>query len=443
MRTIETELITQPTMSTKTERETMSMNTRKMKPGGLLASIALAVAFTPQVWADPGTDYDTEVTNDATLSYDVGTAAQTDVTAGGTGGADSFYVDVMVDMTLTEQDGAAVQIAPAGTAETEWDLVNLTNGTMFFRFTAGNDTLTAHGGASDESGNPMDVSTFVLESDSDGSCADAANRSTITLSTGVVTVSESATLVLCLTATAPTNGEDDGDIAVVELIAIATDSDGDEDLQDGDNADGSGVATYTGFAGTNVDTLIVLAEDPNGTVANGTDDDTGVGGGDGNGQVKDTNAYILASADLTVTKTSAVISDPLGQATYEIPGSILEYTLVIENTGSAAAADIFLTDGIDVADVTFRDDDQYGASVDLTIQAFGTGEVVAANPGVCDGTAGATSNYEENVDGTDTDDGSDNVLWTSGNVLEILNDTNGFSIPADSCAEIKFRVTID
>jgi uncharacterized repeat protein (TIGR01451 family) len=403
---------------------------RKIERGGLAATLLLAVAFTPQAWAVTGTNYDTQVDNSATLDYDVGTSAQTQVNST----TATFYVDVMVDFSLAEADGASVQVSPGGTAATEFLLTNNTNGTMYFTFAATNDSAdTAFNGGTNEGAVPMDMASFVILTDTDNDCSTSGDQATVTATD--ITLAEGASIGICVEADAPGAGEDDGDIAVVVLTATATGSSGTA-LIDGDALDGSGAGTYAGFGTPNVDTLIVLAEDPNGTVANGTEDDTGTGGnGDGDGRAEDTNAYILASADLTVTKTHTVISDPTSQDIYEIPGSVLEYTITIENDGTADAVDIFLVDAIAVASLTFVDDSP-------TSQPFTAAQTAA--DGVCDGAGGALTTYLETAGDASVDNGADDVLYDDTNdELEFFANGTGFTVAAGDCAELKFRVTID
>ena len=60
--------------------------------------------------------------------------------------------------------------------------------------------------------------------------------------------------------------------------------------------------------------------------------------------------YFVTSAALTISKTSAVISDPFnGTAPTRkaIPGAVIEYVVTIANTGAAAAGSVQLSDTLD------------------------------------------------------------------------------------------------
>jgi len=75
----------------------------------------------------------------------------------------------------------------------------------------------------------------------------------------------------------------------------------------------------------------------------------GTSDGVNDGQFTAQDAYLVASALITVTKTSAVISDPIngtGTDRKRIPGAIVRYTVVVTNTGGSAAANVTLVDVI-------------------------------------------------------------------------------------------------
>ena len=95
-----------------------------------------------------------------------------------------------------------------------------------------------------------------------------------------------------------------------------------------------------------------LAENP------GADDPTVIesvfadAGNDGVEQAED--SYEIVSAALTITKTSAVISDPFSSGK-AVPDAVIEYTITIDNSGGGSAAQsVVVTDNIQVADVTFE-----------------------------------------------------------------------------------------
>jgi uncharacterized repeat protein (TIGR01451 family) len=154
---------------------------------------------------------------------------------------------------------------------------------------------------------------------------------------------------------------------------------------------------------------------------------------------------------LTLTKSSSIITDPLGQDSYEVPGSVIEYTIVIENNGSGDAADVFVVDPIDTTSTTYLFNDQLSVGIDagsdpadLTITAFGTGEGGTSN-GTCDGTEGTRTGYVDNPGDGGTDDApADGFRYVDAtDTLDILSDTNGLVIQADTCYEIVYRVDLN
>jgi uncharacterized repeat protein (TIGR01451 family) len=96
-----------------------------------------------------------------------------------------------------------------------------------------------------------------------------------------------------------------------------------------------------------------------------------------------TGTYTVSTATLTVTKTSAVVSDPFNGTTNpkRIPGAVVRYTIVVANTGAANATNVIVRDPIP-ANTT------YGAGT-ITLNAVGqtdvggddSGDMGATNPG--------------------------------------------------------------
>ncbi len=79
-------------------------------------------------------------------------------------------------------------------------------------------------------------------------------------------------------------------------------------------------------------------------------DATGTGGDSANdGQVHALNALQVEAADLVVTKTSAVISDPVRGTTnpLRIPGAVVRWTITITNNGAATASSVVVDDPLD------------------------------------------------------------------------------------------------
>ena len=92
----------------------------------------------------------------------------------------------------------------------------------------------------------------------------------------------------------------------------------------------------------------------------------------------DSHSFIIQAAVLTVSKTSAVVWDPVNTSNYKaIPGAYIEYTVTIANAaGAATATGVTITDSLDTmitsGYVAFRAD-SYAAGFGLRLTAPSTG----------------------------------------------------------------------
>jgi uncharacterized repeat protein (TIGR01451 family) len=136
--------------------------------------------------------------------------------------------------------------------------------------------------------------------------------------------------------------------------------------------------------------------------------------------------YQVSSASLTITKTSAIISDPFngtGANRKRIPGAVIEYTVTIANAGPAAATGITVSDDLTT---------EIGAgtiSFDTDGYAVGFGMRVTA-PNIA---AGAPTNLS-NV--ADADVGDWNV--TGANTVTV----SGIDLLATENATVVYRIII-
>jgi uncharacterized repeat protein (TIGR01451 family) len=82
--------------------------------------------------------------------------------------------------------------------------------------------------------------------------------------------------------------------------------------------------------------------------------------------------YAIASATLSVAKTSTVISDPFNNTTNPkaIPGAIVQYAITVSNTGASAASGVAINDPLP-ANTTFVQG-QYTGSTDVEVQVGAT-----------------------------------------------------------------------
>ena len=95
------------------------------------------------------------------------------------------------------------------------------------------------------------------------------------------------------------------------------------------------------------------------------------------------HGFHVNSADLVITKAAAVISDPFSSGK-ALPGAIIEYTVTLDNTTGASAADnVVMTDTIQIADVALELG-SYAGGLDVEIDGVGC---TADNPNADDGCA--------------------------------------------------------
>ncbi len=295
-----------------------------------------------------GTDAGTAVDNQALVSYTVGTVAQTPIDSDpagnsvpGAGNPTSFLVDRRVDFTLVETSGDNLPVVNPGDTDvvTAFTLTNNGNAIMDFRLTVADFPGAVFGNA--DSGTPFNNYRIrVANGDGAGGVPDLADLDYVD------ELAEDAVVEIYVFADVPLtagNGEFDN----IELTAIA--------------ADDVNAAATPGALDAD------LAEDP------GVDDPTEIesvfadAGNDGQESAQD--QWEVESADLVITKTAAVISDPFGSGK-ALPGAIVEYTITIDNTaGSADATAVSIADAID-SDVTFVAD-AYGAGNDIQIDSDG------------------------------------------------------------------------
>ncbi|MDN3645677.1 hypothetical protein QWY75_05585 [Pontixanthobacter aestiaquae] len=356
---------------------------------GAVSSIAL-IAFTSAPALAAGTQAGQPITNEVFVDYQVGGFDQTQAS-----GSDTFTVDRKIDLTVAETGFIGrTQVAPNQTqAVIEFEVTNLSNDVADFVLTAtpaaGNDfTLT-------------NIIIFV-DADADGEY-DVGEEVTYLdelAADGVQQVLVAADIPVGVTA---------GQTADIVLTAQAAEGGtlgAQGDIYDATNtADDTEANTEDGTVNAaNIDTVL----------ADGAGDTDAIE----DGAFTDTDGYVVAAADVTVTKASTIVSDPINGTSNPkaIPGALVEYCIVVSNGPGAATAT-----GVNVADtlpVDLEFDETFGVFINGTVD--GTGDCNA------DGVDDANSNFVDNVSGT-----PDEVSAT-------LND-----LAANTVSTLYFRATIN
>ena len=315
------------------------------------SAIAIAALGVTPAFAT-GTTAGSSVVNNVTVNYQVGAVAQTAINASNT-----FVVDRKVSMTVTEPGNASTSVTPGQSgAVTTFLVTNTSNAPLDLGLTlvqpAGG--TTAHGGTDN-----FDVTAPTLYVDTNGNGVYDAGTDTAVTFLDELAADTSRTVFVV--ANVPV-GRANGDVAGVTLTATAFNA---------------------GTAGTQG----TLVTNDNGTAnANGTmetvfADAAGATDAAADGKFSARDDYTVLAAQLTVTKVSKIISDPINGTTNPkmIPGATVEYCIQVANAaGGAAATSVAISDPLP-SQTTY--DSTYGIFLNGTV----TG-------GVCntDGTAGGS-----------------------------------------------------
>jgi uncharacterized repeat protein (TIGR01451 family) len=382
----------------------MKRSLRQYKRVGL-ACVALGSVFGSQQALAVGTAANTQIDNRATINYQVGGVAQTPIessptgnsTAGvGNGANTSFLVDNMIDLTVTEVDGAATPVgAGAANVVTTFKLTNTGNNPQGYALAAANvgGTLFTRADAFDMTNVRRFVSTAAC---STSSATPAFNAGTDT-ATAVNTLAADACVYVFIVADTPvtaTNGQA-SNVRLTATTAVA-----------GTN----GATAVTQTAGAESPTVVDVVFADAGRDAIQLADDQ----------------YFVQTAALAVAKASTLISDPFNGTSNpkSIPGAVMEYAISLTNTGAVPATVVTISDPIPT-NTTYATGTYNGAASDVRIS-------VGATDTFCVAEAGGT------------DSNADGCLRTAGGVLTVGAPALGsVATGAGNAVTVRFRVTIN
>lgn len=289
-----------------------------------LATIVLLVGAQQAFAAGPasGTAADTTITNTASVSYEVGGVTQT---APGPGTA-TFEVDRLINVTVDEVSTTYTTVTPGQTAQAvTFTVTNNTNDTMDYGLDAAN-AADPFGGT--DSFDPGAYTYYLDDGDNIFNSAD-----TLLTVAYLDEMAPDEIRTVHVVSDIPLTAVD-GDIAGVSLQATA---------RDGGVGSTQG-AVSTALDNTQANTLGV--DNVFGDVAGTANNDVA-----GDGKHSDSDAYLVAAATITVTKSSTVISDPVNNTSNPkaIPGAVIEYCISVINASiSTAASNVVVSDGIPV-----------------------------------------------------------------------------------------------
>jgi uncharacterized repeat protein (TIGR01451 family) len=288
---------------------------------GAAASVLAVAAGTATSASAAGTTAGSTITNTVSVNFQVGGVSQTGVSA-----SNSFTVDRKVNFTVAEDGSATTQVSPGQLAAvTTFIVSNTSNAPLDFALAATNRA----GGAAEHGGTDnFDVSNLRLYQDTNNN--GSYDSGVDTLITYLDQVAADANIRVFVLADVPL-GRSTGDVAGVRLTGTAAEP----------TAAGSLGAVVTQTAGANtagVDTVFA---------------DTSAGGNTARDGIHfDEDDYTILAANLSATKSSRVISDPLNGPTNPkmIPGAVVEYCISVANAaGSASASNVAISDVLPAA----------------------------------------------------------------------------------------------
>lgn len=315
---------------------------------GAGAVSAIALAATPAFAS--GATAGSTITNNVSVSYQVGGVAQTAATASNT-----ITVDRKVIITMTSAP-ATTTVVPGQTAAVDaFTVTNSSNDVIDIGLSLVQQASAAtaqHGGT--DAFDTSNVKFYVMPGN-----AAVFNAATAIQVTYLDEVAADATLNVFVVSDIPiaaTNGQVSGNVLTSTAQAGGT--------------SGTQGAVLTATAGANtagVDTVLA--------------DATGATDVNFDGKYSAKGDYTVSAPVLTVTKLSKVISDPVNGTTNPkaIPGATIEYCIVVANAaGGATATTLGVSDPVPAA-----------TTYDATFGIFLNGTFTA---GACDanGTAGGT-----------------------------------------------------
>ncbi len=361
-----------------------------------LATVAAVLLFSQQAFA-VGTAAGTDVNNQASIAYSVGSVPQTAVQSN----IATFRVDNRVNFTLVPDPNPVVptQVNVGDTqVAVRFLLQNTGNQTQDFAFLPTNEADGVIVNGNTDSGQMNNLSV-VADNNDDNTVNDAEDF--------IEELTADATRVVWIVADADTpipNELLDGDFAHVLLSATV-------------RAGGGG-----GLGGI----ITTSASDTVGT----EDVVVAVGGVLDEDSASAQNTYQVASASLTVTKASLLIDDPINGTVnpFHIPGATVEYTITVTNNSLTVDADaISISD--ELTNVTLVAD-PFALGYDVEIINNGAAAILDCDADGGDGdTDGCALDLDTPAVGTNT--------LTVGNANLVI------TVVANTTLTIRFQVTID
>lgn len=337
----------------------MKIQTRLLAAALLLGGIQSAFA------ADLGTNASTNIVNNASVTFSVNGVSQTAPPPGNA----EFVVDRKVDVIVDAVAGTSV--APLATNQVlTFNVTNKTNDTMDFILST--EQLT---------GDSFDASNVEIWVDTNGNgTLETSGGTPDTQQSYIDDLAEDATIKVWVLGDIPDAGDDplvaDGDTADIALIAQAANPTG--------NAGAPGAALAE-TAGADQPTVVdnVFADAAGSATGDIVED----------GKHSDTATYTVGAASVAVTKTMTVICENSAAGVCDgttpnysaagqlkpIPGALIQYCILVSNTGGQAATDVAISDPVDTTNLTWVVESIKTSSSATCLSANAAAEYAAAS----------------------------------------------------------------
>jgi len=352
---------------------------------GAVSAVALVAMSSAPALAE-GIRAGTVVTNTVEVDYQVGGVDQDAVTA-----TDQFSVDRRINVTVSAVDTPKTVSAGEDDAFLTYDVTNLSNDTVDLDLSA---TLAAG-----TAGNYTNIRIFV-ESGAVTSGFDINTDTEITSASFLDEVLADETVRVYVIADIG-SGANNGDSFSVDLNANAHESGGVGSLgtelveSGGDSADPAVIDTVLADGNT------------------GLSDDAG-SGDPSDGSFTARGILNVEAADLSVVKSSVVVSDPVNGTNNPkaIPGAVIRYCIAVTNGATAADAEnIVISDSLP-------------GEVDFNTGTIERNVAASVTSGVATCTTTPTNTADDATDSTSDSDGG-GFDGTSNTVSGTLNDVAG------------------
>jgi uncharacterized repeat protein (TIGR01451 family) len=265
-----------------------------------------------------GTTAGTQIQNSATLTYNVGNQEK-EVTASA-----NFLVDDKVNVVSTTIDSQAISAQAGATSIVlTFKVRNDGNSAHDFLLTSLTSSSKAFEGTANEVTDTTDATNVKIYVDN-GDDIFNPDDDTATYIDELAPDSEKTVFIV---ADMPADAAD-GDIAVYDLQVQVAEG-GAEGTQ------GTAITSDDSDEADAVNTVQIVFADGAGTIDALHD-----------GKFSSTDAYKIITATVTITKNSIVLSDPVNDTTNpkRIPGAVVRYCFIVENTGSTDATNVLVTD---------------------------------------------------------------------------------------------------